>query len=372
MTAAKLPSRPFHSEAPMLSFEVPFLPDPAYCELIRANQDRIHSVYFSLESAEIADGRPKHSLASFQETLQGLQGLSGPKKFALLNSRFHCPSKYAGSDVLAAIRQRLLALAEASVLDGIVYADHYMLQALSDEDPGLCSRLEAVPSINLHPGSLEGIQLQLEYIERTAFQPPSMLILDRWLNRCRERLGHLVQQLRAVRPDMAIGLLANEGCLPACPFKPAHDAHISLTTMGCGLQATAASNRDLGCARYFREDPSLMFRSPFIRPDDAGLYDGLVDFLKLSGRTRGAAVMTRVVRHYLQQSYSGNLLELMDTLETMADCFHLPNERLPAGFGERVADCGLNCSSCSYCRDLAADTLERRSVPIKPMWGSSQ
>jgi len=352
----------------MLQYEPPFLPDQDYIAELKAWGGRLHSLYFSLQDPRVSDARPRHEVRELEEIATGLAGLPGPKKYALLNSRVHCPTDYFSSAALSPIRKRLDALLESSVLDGIVYADHYLLQALSDEDPKLCSRLEAVPSINFLLDNLEKIQNHCEYISHTHFQAPGLLILDRSLNRSFSRLQKLTQDLRRKVPGIALGLLANEGCLPGCPFKLTHDAHISMANMGCGREMSSTSNQALGCSRYFREDPSLILRSPFIRPEDAEAYEGTLDFLKLSGRTRGARAMAKVVRHYLQGTYHGNLVELMDTLESMAQSFLVPNQNLPADFGSRTKDCRLHCSDCSYCRHLAESLVEPQPLPIKPMW----
>lgn len=45
-------------------------------------------------------------------------------------------------------------------------------------------------------------------------------------------LERVVDMCRRHFPDLRLGLLVNEGCLPDCPFKPAHDAHIAGTFDG--------------------------------------------------------------------------------------------------------------------------------------------
>jgi hypothetical protein len=142
-----------------------------------------------------------------------------------------------------------------------------------------------------------------------------------------------------------------------------------MSHLGCGRELSGGNNRELGCSRYFLGDHAHILRSPFIRPEDVELFEPHADVIKLCGRTRGAGVMQRIARAYLQRSYRGNLLELMDSMEHIAARLYLPNEAIPADFARRVCTCSGACTQCGCCRDLAA-ALVRDGGPlhIKRMW----
>ena len=161
-------------------------------------------------------------------------------------------------------------------------------------------------------------------------------------------------------PEIKLTLLANEGCLDRCPFKLAHDAQIAFANTGCIANETRATNQEHGCIRELGAQPAKLFKSPFIRPEDLQQYEGMVEVIKLCGRTLGPAFLQRVVRGYAERRYAGNLLELMDTMEWLAKRLYVANEELPADFWNRLTSCDKNCHNCSYCREL----LDKSATPL--------
>lgn len=347
-----------------MRFDVPFVPDPEYVALLAANRDRLASVHFRL-SPEAPDGRlPGCGDASPEEIREGLAVLPGVTRLGLLNARFHDPSLLDGEGLrdLIFLLEGYLA---AGVLDGIVYADHYLLMALSDAAPEVARALVAVPSVNYRTDSAARAVSLLEYAAATRFRVSDRILLDRSLNRDTGRLVVETTALRRAFPNLSIGLLANEGCLYACPFKAAHDGHVALSRLlparvGPGLK------EGLGCLRLFFEEQGRILASPFLRPEDTGRLGGLVDFCKLGGRTREPAALREVVGAYLAGSYQGNLLWLLDTLEALSGRLWLDNAALPADFFERTDGCARHCRSCGYCADLAAALIRDRGVVLRP------
>jgi len=166
---------------------------------------------------------------------------------------------------------------------------------------------------------------------------------------------------------MRLELLANEGCLLHCPYKLAHDGHIALVNMGFTSEYGFAVNRDLGCSRAYFSRPAELLKSPFIRPEDLGLYEGLVDGFKLCGRTRQIEELMRTVEAYLAGEFSGNLLELMDSMDGLAGRLRLDNRALPADFGRTVASCDKNCPACGYCDGLAQGLCHVQKPAVSAM-----
>lgn len=354
----------------MRVFDVPFLPDEEYLAFLGLNLARIHSLHFSLYDADAPDARHRTEIHSPQRLAALLGRLPGPRKYLLVNSRFHAARFYEASSAaaggLGGLLRSLETLLEAGALHGLVFADYFLLQALSDASPELCRALEAVPSINCQIDSAEKALLQLDAIGRTQFRPPAKLLLDRNVNRRIFELRAMAQALRAALPNVAITLMANEGCLYQCPFKPAHDALIAADCASGAHYAATAPVRALGCVRVYAEAPERLFQSPFIRPEDLDMYADIADVAKLCGRTQGPAVMKRIVAAYFTGGYAGNLLELMDAMEGLADVLEIPNAALPHDFCSTVAHCDKRCAACGYCRELAARFLIRRGPTLKP------
>ena len=77
-----------------------------------------------------------------------LRSLHDACKYVLLNSIMHEPSGYLDQRTLTVIADKLSRLHHLDVVDGIVYADAYFLQALSDIACELACELEASPNDN--------------------------------------------------------------------------------------------------------------------------------------------------------------------------------------------------------------------------------
>jgi|GEM_PF-359315 len=346
-----------------IRLDIPFLPEAGYTAFLVAHAPSIHSVYFSLFAQPAVDARYRMGPWQEKDLLRYLPRLSKIPKYALINSRFYHPDWYLGAGFINGVGDRLMRLREGGLLDGIVFSDFYMLKALGDSPRIKALDLEAVPSVNAHIRTPRKLRICLELIAEAGFRPPRKILLDRELNRNPEGLRDMVRVIRQYHPDMAIGLLANEGCLPDCPYKPAHDAHLALGNMQLATECTYRLNADLGCLQAFRNHPERIFQSPFIRPEDVDQYASMISFIKLGGRTLGAAFLQKTIMAYVERRYDGNLLRLMDTLEALADSIHLAADRLPEDFHAKMTACTDNCSDCGYCRRLSKRAI--RCLPLQ-------
>jgi len=344
---------------------VPFLTEPAYIDFLTAVEQDIHSLQFCLLASRNLDSRIRLDMVDMHRDLRnGLARLPGPGKYALLNSRFYSPSLLTDKKGMAEIITALDAFASQDLIDGIVYCDHYLLTRLSDEAPGLAAHLEAIPGANCMLDSHDKIRMQLAHISDTHFRMPGKILLDRSLNRNLDELAHVARLVRSSWPDIQIELLANEGCLYRCPYKLSHDAYISLANVE-GRDATFQLNRELGCVRVLGREPYRILRSPFIRPEDLETYLCHADLIKLCGRTLGGGFLGRAISAYLTRSYSGNLLDLLDAANWLADHLHVDNTMLSASLVEMLALCDGNCHQCGFCQELFHSVTRRLPLRIR-------
>jgi len=348
----------------MIKFDVPFLPETDYISFLNENISQIHSIHFSLGLREAADARHKLRLFNTENLIEALKQVKGPKKYALLNSRFHQPKAFFEPDRLKFVSKKLKMLANASVLDGIVYTDPYYLKALSDIDNETASQLEAVPGINCMADSFEKACAILEIITSSHFKLPGKFIVDRSVNRKIGEFSIFSNLMRKKYPGIKIELLANEGCIYQCPFKLAHDSYISLANIDIGAD-TYEMNRTYGCMNYFKTNPHLIFKSPFIRPEDISRYEDHIDIIKLCGRTLGQEFLKRVITAYINQSFTGNLLKLMDSMEWLSDMFYVPNNDLPGDFFNIITSCSKLCESCDKCRIMFDSHVKKLEFEIQ-------
>lgn len=343
----------------MITLDVPFVPHGDYPEFLHSHQEHLASVHFSLYDPALSDARQRLEEQKLDAILEGLAPLTGIPKYVLLNTRIHSPEKYFSNEALAATADRLALLKESADINGLIFSDPYYLQALSDSHPEIACQLEAVPSVNAMLDSAQRAFAMLDMIGRTRFRPPGKLVLDRSLNRDLSRLEDVSQRLKAREPDIRLDLIANEGCLLNCPYKPAHDAHIAMVNEGLCGDRTFAMNRDFGCIRHIMQDPSTILESPFIRPEDMDQYAPLVHGIKLCGRNKGTHFLKQTITAYIQREYDGNLLDLMDAMGDLSDRLTVPNGTLPPDFLAKVTDCGKSCRACGWCSELADKVITR-------------
>ena len=331
---------------------VPFLPDERYIDFLIECAEDLDSVHFSLMHSQALDSRVQMEPPAGQEQIiSGLERLHGPRKYALLNSRFYTPELLTDARSIKPIIQTLEQLLDRGVVHGIVYCDHYLLQVLADEAPALAARLEAVPSVNSMLDSHGKIEAQLAYIRDTGFQVPGKIILDRSLNRDLDALAKLALQVHQHFPEVQLEVLANEGCLPYCPFKLAHDSYIALANIE-GKDQTHSLNCDIGCMRLLDEHPHRLLQSPFIRPEDIDLYLYHVNTIKLCGRTLGPDFLMNAIRAYRARRYDGNLLDLMDAMSWLANRLYVDNRMLSFDFANILSQCDNRCEACGFCEEL--------------------
>jgi hypothetical protein len=121
----------------------------------------------------------------------------------------------------------------------------------------------------------------------------------------------------------------------------------------------------LGCIRALQQNPARLFKSPFIRPEDIGVYEPTVDVLKICGRTLGVPFLMKVMNSYLAGHFSGSLIELMDAMEAAARWIEVANEKLPPDFLQQLTACAKDCHVCSYCEGLLRTCARPKGIGLE-------
>jgi collagenase-like PrtC family protease len=338
----------------MTSFlDVPFLPEEAYVEFLNRSGGSVDSVYFSLPGGQRLDNR-SHACAgeTLEQQIKLLKRLTARhKRYLLLNNRFYGPALLTDQRQLRALIQDMEQCVQHGVVNGLVYSDHYLLQALSNEAPDLAAALEAVPSLNTMLDSQGKIEAHLAYIGETRFRLPGRLILDRALNRNLSKLAEISTWCRQALPDIRLEVVGNEGCLPWCPYRSSHDAYIALDNCS-GKKSSEAINEKLGCRQLLKKQPYRILQSPFIRPEDIDSYLYDIDIIKISGRNLTSAALMQVITAYIERHWNGNLLELLDSSHWLADELHIDNSALSFDFANMLSVCNNRCETCRFCMEL--------------------
>jgi collagenase-like PrtC family protease len=331
---------------------IPFLPENKYIEFINTNSTYIDSVHFSLMGAKRLDNRVDPKSIDNLDTIIGMmKEVKVENKYLLLNSIFYGPDLLTNNKHLAHLIDCLDQAVNADIVKGIIYCDQFLLQSLSSEAPDLAKTLEAIPGTNTMLDSQAKISSHLAYIGETNFRLPSKLTLDRSLNRNLEKLTDTVQWCRKGYPEIKIELLANEGCLPFCPYRNSHDAYIALGNHE-GDDNSSHINNKFGCRQLLDKKPYKLLQSPFIRPEDVDSYLTQADLILLSGRAQGIEFLQKIISAYIAGNYKGNLLELLDSMNWLSQQLYIENSALSFDFANMLSVCDHRCKSCGFCMEL--------------------
>jgi collagenase-like PrtC family protease len=148
-----------------------------------------------------------------------------------------------------------------------------------------------------------------------------------------------------------VGILANSGCLRNCPWQTYHDNLVAHSAAAMSVRPAAGFNPHLCWTMYENPEnfPEIL-KATWIRPEDIHRYEPYVDFVKLA--TRQHSMFRLVAEAYVNRSFKGNLLDLLEP--GFAPAFGrqgvmLDNSAFPSDWAERVSHCSRECTDCGYC-----------------------
>lgn len=344
-----------------MKLSVPFIHDEKYTNLLKNETANIESIYFPVTINPLLDARVQTKPIELETLCRQLGKLTGIKKYVLINTRFIHPQKYSDIGYLTLFLDQLEILRKTCGLSGIVFSDAYLLNALSATGHAVVSEIEAVPGINCMIDSVPRALAMLQLIDDSGFKRPEKLIPDRSLN----RNFKVLEQFKKQFPLIRLELLANEGCLLHCPFKPAHDAQIAFANLKISRENTFQINQDVGCRKWCHKHPHHILRSPFIRPEDLDAYNGIADTIKICGRTLGSVFLRRCITAYGRQAYDGNILDLLDASNWMHDIWHIENKKLDLAVLKQLSLCTKDCKACTICPDLFSNTAIKKNIRFR-------
>jgi collagenase-like PrtC family protease len=238
-------------------------------------------------------------------------------------------------------------------VDGVIVADPVVIELAQ-----LHTELHVTVS---HVGFVDSV-FRARFYERMGVDA---IILDPVLNRQHGRLQKVIEALEQAQPR----LLLNEGCFAECPYRV--------------FQWNLASHPDkpvrndyylLNCTAQRLERPSLLLRSPTIRPEDLYNYRRLTSHYCLAPRSpRRPIAQSQVLRAYAQGRYTSDFLDLLSNRGyPIIRNLSIPNRSLDEAWSAKWRDCLSNggCDDCSFCDDLT----ERVLVQVTDNWthGSSE
>jgi len=205
---------------------------------------------------------------------------------------------------------------------------------------------------------------------------------------------------RALRCTLEV--IANPSCLYFCYLDTNHINMMTHAAQGGHVSGGFVLDHcQVYCQRMKLGRPDELIKARWVRPEDVGDYEDVVDSLKLLERFRTTDTLMQVVRAYEQRRFDGNWVEMLtlprrnahnppnleylirpdcvniDLMLEMADIFgysfsdvmQIDNRALD-GFAEhfKTHDCyHSSCEECGYCADWAkkvvrVDEEKRRGI----------
>ena len=146
-------------------------------------------------------------------------------------------------------------------------------------------------------------------------------------------------------------MLANSGCVRNCPWQVFHKTLLSHKFTDT-FQEMETQRLELLCNRVFmhKRDFTEFLRCSWIRPEDIPVFEPSLETIKLS--TREARYPLEIVEAYVNGSYDGNLLRLMDPYHAFGfRPNRIDNKSFPADWVTSgiAAKCAENCTHCGKC-----------------------
>jgi len=168
-------------------------------------------------------------------------------------------------------------------------------------------------------------------------------------------------------------MLVNSGCVRNCPWQVFHE---TLLSHGFSFTFTEmeVQNIDLVCNSIFSRKKKLaeFLRCSWIRPEDVHVFEPELETIKLS--TREAKFPMEIVEAYVNGSYDGNLLRLMDPNHALGfRPNRIDNKSFPADWVTSgiAAKCAENCTHCGKCDRILEQVMKYDIDPAARIDGFS-
>jgi hypothetical protein len=148
-------------------------------------------------------------------------------------------------------------------------------------------------------------------------------------------------------------LLANEGCINACPYKQAGDIEISLDQ----VQNKIYKIHTVGCSVLAANMPWTFLTSQFLSKAMIEKYYPNVKIVKISGRDKNVSQL----KYYLHHWVDGSDLPLSKLMNVSGGKdFYISQLDNHPTYIKDVMSCNKECLVCNKCRNVY-DELEVRS-----------
>lgn len=206
---------------------------------------------------------------------------------------------------------------------------------------------EACPRMEISASVLADIDCY-ERAEAFARAGANTMTVDTSINRNVKLLEQIAAGL-----GVEVKLMVNEGCLNKCPYRKFHMNYISHRSHDARCEGSGFS---FACADMIERDRTHIFRSNWVRPEELSRYASATRFFKIVGRDMLMSKVVRSVAAYMDESYDGNLLDLLCSsigFYNVEQSAYVDNKALGrSSYFKRLSACNRKCHACAYCQKL--------------------
>ena len=266
----------------------------------------VKSLYGKLASDVVGGGRPSFAIGDISkkqlESHIQVAHEHGIKFSYLFNALCSDNREFSGKTNLQ--MRDFIKYIQDTGTDIITIGSPYMLQLVKDVAPEMKTSVSVYEDVD----SVERMQAW----EKIGADE---LTLHYGFNRNFKKLTKALQTT-----DLNLRLLANNTCLHECIYRANHAnalAHSSQSKHESG--GFFLDFYSLNCGKEKFESPGKFIASEWIRPEDVHHYEELCDSLgktnltlKLTERSRPTDWLVNVVKAYAEQSYEGNLFDILN------------------------------------------------------------
>jgi collagenase-like PrtC family protease len=155
-----------------------------------------------------------------------------------------------------------------------------------------------------------------------------------------------------------LSILANSGCLSHCSGQTFHDNLVAHEQEIDETRNTAGWSPIL-CQHFLKDRRNLVhiLRGTWIRPEDMGRYEGIMELVKLATRMHPRPRM--VIAAYSNRRYSGNLLDLLEPGHSAAFAdLWIDNDAFPPDWFEHSSERSRLHGACPRCDEIFKEVLK--------------
>lgn len=323
-----------------MKFSIWYNQDDNFFNLLDKNKLNIHSVYFAAPLELIPSWRDKDQWEQYEKEIFRLLSMCNKywiETILVLNATCEWENtwdKYHMLKIISYIKKLEKIWLKSISLTNLLYV-RFIKSAFPD--------IKIYSSVNCYLKNVE----QAIYMKNIWVD---VLTIDRDINRDLD----LIKEIKK-RTWLKIQILLNEWCIRNCPYR---NTHFNIISHKVENNERNIKNwkynllEKYSCYPLLLNNRRILFRIPFIRPEDLHYYDWVCDVYKLNTRDETTETIYKMMQAYTNWYYHWNLLDICSICIIWYEDIvtYIDNDKLTKyNFFEDLKKCTWDCDSCNNC-----------------------